>query len=273
MKRTKIHNKVVNLLVIASLCASFTACNNQKDDRIEPTTRVTESENNGYISEPNQSIASSVATTESESSETATTAPSNTGAYTYTAYGYQFTMDVNIDDYIFESSTVGYNFFDLYYLARDYGWTPYRPDGDTSYDDDKSTTVKWYEYDIGDGKIIKLQCGWDGSTSNPTGRPQLNFLSYLFRFASDGSECYEVDGNKLHWPVILSMPFHSPEAEWYGLYGAGTASASITREDAILLAYLVTVGPQCQGENPFTRANLFYDSSMSVGVGRIILPY
>ena len=267
--------KLLSTVLATCLIISATACSDQNDDRIDPTTRVTESEDNSRPSEPNQSIASSVATTESESSETATTAPNNTGAYTYTAYGYQFTMDVNIDDYIFEG-TVGYNFFDLYYLARDYGWRPHRADGDNSYDDDKSTTVQWYEYDFGDGKVMILQPGCDGSSGNSTGRPQLNYIGYYFRdypvTGAPSGTCYDdyLD-NPLHWTTSISIPNHSASAEWLGLYGGGKASASITREDAILLAYLITVGPKYPGETPLYYVD-FYNSDWGTR-GDQILPY
>ena len=268
-KSTRILCTVLALAVMSSL---FTACNNQNDDRIDPTTRVTESEDNSRPSEPNQSIASSVATTESESSETATTAPSNTGAYTYTAYGCQFTMDVNIDDYI---KTNAYTYFDLYRMAEAYGWTPHRANGDTSYYTGGGDDVMWYEYDMGNGKMMGIMCGCDGSSSNPAGNQQLTFVAYNFIVAGGspiGGNCYDdYLNNPLHQAAFIAMPNHPSSGDWYALYGGGRPSAAITREDAIILAYLISVGPQHAGENPLYYSEI-YNSEYRTGTD-YTLPY
>ncbi len=65
--------RIIAALLAASILFSLAACQNggQKDDRIELTTRATESEDNGYISEPNQTIESTLGTT-AETTETTT---------------------------------------------------------------------------------------------------------------------------------------------------------------------------------------------------------
>ena len=70
--------RIIAVFLITCTMLSFTACNtgSQKDDRIEPTTRVTESEDNDRPSEPNQTIESTLATT-TEETET-TTEPETT---------------------------------------------------------------------------------------------------------------------------------------------------------------------------------------------------
>ena len=57
--------RIIAVLLAASILFSLAACQNggQKDDRIELSTRATESEDNGYISEPNQTIESTLGTT------------------------------------------------------------------------------------------------------------------------------------------------------------------------------------------------------------------
>ena len=270
-KSTRILCTVLALAVMSSL---FTACNNQNDDRIDPTTRVTESEDNSRPSEPNQSIADSVATTESESSETATTAQS--GAYTYEAYGYQFTMDVNIDDYIVTSPYTGEVYFNVYALAEAYGWTPHRMNGDTSYTAGEGASVAWYEYSCGDGKFMGIQCGCDGSASNPIGQQQLSNIAYNFIVTGGmptGGNCYEDNSsNPLHKATFISIPNHSSSGDWYGAYGIGSKlDAGITREDAIILAYLFSVGPQHLGENPMYYTD-FYNADFRTGES-YILPY
>ena len=117
--------KLLSTVLIVCLALSAIACNNTKNeestDTTDFTTRETETQITPDFSEPNQSIASSVATTETESSETAT--PTQSGAYTYEAYGYSFAMDINIDDYIYVSEYTGNTCFNLYSLAEDIGIT------------------------------------------------------------------------------------------------------------------------------------------------------
>ena len=64
--------RIIAVLLAASILFSLAACQNggQKDDRIELSTRATESEDNDYISEPNQTIESTLGTTADLSGET-----------------------------------------------------------------------------------------------------------------------------------------------------------------------------------------------------------
>ena len=64
--------RIIAAFLAAGILFSLAACQNggQKDDRIELSTRATESEDNGYISEPNQTIESTLGTTADPSGET-----------------------------------------------------------------------------------------------------------------------------------------------------------------------------------------------------------
>lgn len=253
-KSTKI---LATVLALAVMSAFFTACNNQHDDRVEPTTRVTESKDNGYISEPNQSIVETVVTIDSESSDTAVTTTRPAGPYTYEAYGYQFTMDVYIDDYIKTNPKTGYEYFDIYQLAEDYGWIPQHIDGSTDYDESTSNNVTAYSYRFKDGEIEEGEYSdpnlakrdgtvWiifdnRGSNNNPL---ELNQLSEL--------QCCRLDSTtaeKTNWgdPKAdvwhLMIPDHSAEKEWFYLSGA-YGSPAVIRDDIILLAYIISVEPQ-----------------------------
>ena len=79
--------RIIAAFLITCTMLSFAACQNssQKDDRIELTTRTTESEDNGYISEPNQTI-DPVAVPGAETTEKAeTTEPADTTASSETS--------------------------------------------------------------------------------------------------------------------------------------------------------------------------------------------
>ena len=276
--------KLLSTVLIACLALSAIACNNTKNeestDTTDFTTRETETQITPDFSEPNQSIASSVATTETETSSSETATPTQSGAYTYEAYGYQFSMDVNLEDYYFTDVRNGVDAFDLYYLARDYGWRPHRANGNTSYDDNMSM-VDWYEYDFGDGKVMIVYVGVDGSSNNPTGFSQVSLIGYNFRNnpVTDGmpygTSCYDsnTQQNSMYWSSTLGLPNHASGSDWFSLYGGPSASGSLSREDVIILAYLITVGPQHPGENPFYYSDFVNSEYYSGSAGNYTLPY
>ena len=274
--------KLLSTVLIVCLALSAIACNNTKNeestDTTDFTTRETETQITPDFSEPNQSIASSVATTETETSSSETAAPTQSGAYTYEAYGYQFSMDVNLEDYYFTDVRNGVDAFDLYYLARDYGWRPHRANGNTSYDDNMSM-VDWYEYDFGDGKVVVIYVGVDGSSNNPTGFSQVSSIGYTFRnYPITNGVAWGYDGdtsnsNPLYRYSTFSFPNHSSGSEWISLYGGPSASGSLSREDVIILAYLITTGPQHPGENPIYYSDFANSEYYSGSAGNYTLPY
>ena len=275
-KLRKIMKVICVLMAFAVMLSLFTACD-QHDDKVDPTSRETETQITPDFSEPNQSIASSVATTETETSSSETATPTQSGAYTYEAYGYSFAMDINIDDYIYVSEYTGNTCFNLYSLAEDLGWRPHRADGDTSYSLDTEQPVMWYEYDYGDNKIMVIQLGTDGSSNNPLGRSQVNLTVYTFRdypitdgvgwgFSGDVSD-------SLHRYSMFYFPNHSSGSDWLSLAGGYGVNGALTREDAIILAYLFSVGPQHPGENPIYYSD-FINSGYDTGTsGEYVLPY
>ena len=275
-KLRKIMKVICALMAFAVMLSLFTACD-QHDDKVDPTSRETETQITPDFSEPNQSIASSVATTETETSSSETATPTQSGAYTYEAYGYQFSMDVNLEDYIFPSPVDGNDCFSLYQLAQAYGWRPHRADGDTSYGNNKK--VDWYEYDYGNGMVMVVYVGVDGSNNNPTGDWQVNTIGYTFRnypitngspWGYEGNNSTEY--NPLYGYSTFSVPNHTSNEGWMYLQG-GPSVGSLTREDAIILVYLLSVGPQHPGENPIYYSD-FINSGYDTGAsGEYILPY
>lgn len=276
-KLRKIMKVICVLMAFAVMLSLFTACD-QHDDKVDPTSRETETQITPDFSEPNQSIASSVATTETETSSSETATPTQSGAYTYEAYGYSFAMDINIDDYIYVSEYTGNTCFNLYSLAEDLGWRPHRADGDTSYSLDTEQPVMWYEYDYGDNRVMVVFLGTDGSSNNPISRSQVNTFGYTFRnypitngvaWGYDG----DADGGSLYGYTNFNIPNHSSSTDWLSLAGGYGVNGALTREDAIILAYLFSVGPKHPGENPIYYSD-FINSGYDTGAsGEYVLPY
>ena len=276
--------KLLSTVLIVCLALSAIACNNTKNeestDTTDFTTRETETQIAPDFSEPNQSIASSVATTESESSETATN-PTQSGAYTYEAYGYSFAMDINIDDYIYVSEYTGNTCFNLYSLAENLGWRPHRADGDTSYSLDTEQPVMWYEYDFGNDQIMVFSLSADGSSNNPLGRSQVNYIVYGFAKypipagLNSSKKCYDSDkqNDPQYCVSNFTMPNHSSGSDWLSLAGGYGVNGAISREDALIVAYMLSVGPKHPGENPIYYSDFINSGYDSFSLGQYNLPY
>ncbi|MDY6338777.1 MAG: hypothetical protein SPL61_04000 [Saccharofermentans sp.] len=273
------NKRILSAVMAGCMLLSLSACNNQNDDRVDPTSRETETQITPDVSDPPQSIADSLATTESESSEA--TNPAQSGAYTYEAYGYKFSMNINIDDYIFVSEVTGNTCFGLYTLAEDLGWRPHRANGDSSYTLDSDQPVEWYEYDFGDSNIMMIYLANDGGKDNPLNRKQINMISYEFAEypipydVHSGTKCYDSDmrSNPQYYTSIISVPKHSSDSDWLSLAAGPHFTGALSREDAIIIAYLFAVGPQHPGENPFYYSDFIdsgYDTPTS---GEYKLPY
>ena len=276
-KLRKIMKVICVLMAFAVMLSLFTACD-QHDDKVDPTSRETETQITPDFSEPNQSIASSVATTETETSSSETATPTQSGAYTYEAYGYSFAMDIDLNDYIFASAVDGKDCFNLYQLAQDYGWRPHRASGDTSYGN--NPIVDWYEYDFGNGQVMLVYIGADGSSNNPLSRSQVNMLGYTFvnypipAGLDSGEKCYDSDkqNDPQYCESIFMVPNHSSGSDWLSLYG-GPSTGALSREDATILAYLIVTGPQHPGENPIYYSDFINSGYDSSSLGQYNLPY
>ncbi len=279
-KLRKIMKVICAMTAFAVMLSLFTACD-QHDDKVDPTSRETETQITPDFSEPNQSIASSVATTETETSSSETATPTQSGAYTYEAYGYSFAMDINIDDYIYVNDVTGNTCFKFYSLAEDLGWRPHRANGDTSYTLDSDQPVEWYEYDFGNDQVMIIYIGTDGSSNNPISRGQVSMIGYSFvnypipAGLGSGEKCYDSDkqNNPQYCESIFMIPNHSSESEWLSLGGGPRVTGALSREDAIILAYLLSVGPQHPGENPIYYSDFINSGYDSYSLGQYNLPY
>ena len=235
MKRTEILIKVVTLAVIASLCASFTACNNnsQIDDRTTTTTRTTESEMlETGMSEPNQTIDPvNTDPTTSETSETAAPA----GKYSYTLYAgtaneVTISMDINIDDYILPIEGGG-EFLQLGRLASDLGWLE---QGQYDWDDIVNAesgsnigSANWYTFSYGDHRAMFVI---DGYSEKMPGSNRSQVYAITFRYLENNSNAnFFSDGR--NGGVAFSQHYDLV------CYAIGGQNCMCSRDDAIVIAY------------------------------------
>lgn len=243
--------KVISIVMAASLCASLvTACNGQKDDRTDFTTRTTESELKPGLSEPNQTI-DTMAPDKTTETAGSTTAP--TGKYTYTVYAgteYETTlsMDVNIDDYLIDNDGEKVPFFSIGLLGDSLGWV-----------DGESSLYSAYVY--GDTQMV-WRCGGSysgsGSSDNPSGYPQLYSFNYhlapISNYKDAARSLEETQSSTLNYGIIVNFCQHSDDICYYTV--GDKSAVGISRDDAILIAYVFSSAITRPGENPFVGTNL-----------------
>ncbi len=254
MKRLDSLFKVVAMMVIVSLCASLvTACDGQKDDRTDFTTRETEVQTKSTIDEPNQTIETVDPTATSATEST----PAPAGKYTYTVYAgteYETTlsMDVNIDDYIMAVEGSDSPYFNARILMKDLGWLG---NGDPNYDWSRIPSLySSYVYD--DAQMVWRYGDCYSDKNNPVGKYQL--CSFIYHKAP--LDNYEASANPssgndpLNYGIYVTFSQH-PDDLCYATNFPGS-SACISREDAIIIAYVLSSAISRPGNNPFVGTNL-----------------
>lgn len=262
MKKVEFKKVVIATLVIA-LCAPFVACSNQHDDRTDFTTRATESELKPGLSEPNQTIntMSPDQTTETPADTTETSvAPNQTGKYTYTVYAgteYETTlsMDVNIDDYLISVNWTDKPFFSIGYLAGDLKWYN---NGDSS--TDFASAVMYYcTYQYSDNTMMVYTCGDNYSdSSNAVGYPQMGSFTYhlapMSDYDADARSKEEIQSSEKNYGIYVTFGQHSADLCYTAINNGD--SVSISRDDAIIIAYILSSAISKPGDNPFYGTNL-----------------
>lgn len=260
MKRLNSLFKVVAMMVIVSLFASLvTACDGQNDDRTDFTTRETETGLMPNVSEPNQTI-NTVDPTETATATESTPAPA--GKYTYTVYAgteYETTlsMDVNIDDYILNVEGESVPFFSIGCLWEDLGYLvdgSYKP---SEYDWTNSPVYESYAY--GDTQMVFRFNGPYSNSDNPSGYPQMyNFdyhLAPISNYEANANTIEKVQSSEANYGVIVQFNQH-PEDICYYTSGCNGFAEGLSREDAIIIAYVLSSAITRPGENPFIGTNL-----------------
>ena len=226
--------KILSTILATSLIISATACSNQKDDRIDPTTRTTESEMlETGMSDPNQTIDPvNTDPTTSETSETAAPA----GQYTYTLYAgtaneVTISMGVNIDDYIIPIQGGSGEFLQLGRLASDLGWLE---QGQYDWNDminaeagSKIGSANWYTFSYGDHRAFFVI---DGYPEKMPGTNNSQVFAITFRYLENDSNAnFFSDGR--NGGVAFSQHYDLV------CYGIGGQNCMCSRDDAIVIAY------------------------------------
>ena len=240
--------KVVSIVLVAMMVICLAGCGSNTEQKDEKVTTEDLGEEQDHVNigvdEANQEIEGEVDLTTEEDTE-ASSSSSNSGKYTYEAYGVEVSMDINIDDYI-TTTNEGLPFFKLLALANDCGWQCLDEDGD----------YKAYVYKNGDMDINLRYAYFDdsvgGNSYNISDQHQISDIDYKFTKTSDYLSDYYDDGhsNEAHGNLDIDFSKHYPDCQ-YIVPGVATMS----RDDIIIIAYLFSFVKSHTGENPFSFAN------------------
>ena len=269
MKKINSLIKVVAMMVIVSLCASLvTACNGQKDDRTDFTTRETETQTKSTIDEPNQTI-NTVDPTETATPTESTPAPA--GKYTYTVYAgteYETTlsMDVNIDDYLINYDDEKVPFFSIGKVQTDLG---YLFNGDPNFDSSKQSLL-YSTYIYGDTQMVWRDGDKYQDTNNPSGYPQMYSFNYhlapISDYEANARTDEEIQSSYANYGIIVQFCQHPDDICYYTICNG--KSVGISRDDAIIIAYVLSSAVTRPGENPFVGTNL--EKTLALDSGRYL---
>ena len=277
--------KVMSAVLVACMLISLTACGTATQQNATQTTTQYEEEehiNEQAIQDPPAENPDSGHWHDEEPSSTEqpinpTEEPSSTedpvdnpptGMYSYTVYGdIQLFMDVNIDDYI-APNDAGQEVFRIYYLATDLGWLP---EGSNNWD--ASTSPNYYDFPNGD-MTIRLDFGRYDDDATGYSKPQISYLSCFYGLTSDMSTRYYHDVDNIADEdkyITASFGTHYGDIQYLTPYGRG--SFMISRDDAIIIAYILSQTSANPGKNPFVNTGLQrYLSNWSSDSQTFVLP-
>ncbi len=246
---------VMALSMVMSLmtaCTSNTTFGSQADDRTALTTRQTETGLMPDISEPNQT---------SQTTRTTKAGKDYSGKYTYTVYAgtkYETTlsMDINIDDYLINNGEKSL-FFSTGYICEALGWNM---NGDPNFDG--SSSLKYFAYVYGETQMVfeyNIRYADKESNQNKTGYPQLQSFDYHLAPISDyrkyARTLEETRSSALNYGIVVHFQKHYDDVCYHTAAG-GNGTVGISRDDAIIIAYVFSAAITRPGENPFVGTNL-----------------
>lgn len=268
--------KIMSIVIVACMLVTLTACGStvsQQDLRPTAEYNTEEHEDINDPDDPEQTIDDGYwhedPTEEPSSTEEPTTsepASQQNGAYTYTIYNnIQISMDVNVDDYVTTNSS-GMTVFKYGKLMEDYGWTC----------TDEAEHIYAYYYE--DMAIVMYlhnypdyadRINFNGNTDRDYF--QVQFIQYFLVAQDDFSVPYSNSSDPIGLGAQIVLSRHADDCKYLI---APSISSVCSRDDIILLAYLVSSVARDPGRNPFYDNSDFanYENGSSTGAIDYQLP-
>lgn len=249
--------------VLVTTMLFLSACNST-------ATSTTKANNEPGKTEAETTADASEITTSSESDKGATSDPS--GKYTYTVYeGTEYetklTLNVNIDDYVLNVEGKKLPFFSIGKLWEELG---YLVDGKYKPSEFDWTTSPVYEtYIYGDTQMVFRFNGPYPNKDESTGYSQMYSFDYhlapISNFEANARTDEEIATSKtsgLYCGITVHFRQH-PKDICYYTSGCNGYTETLSREDAIIITYVLSSAITRPGENPFVGTNLEKALSMS----------
>lgn len=258
--------KVASLLLVLSLL-TLVGCgsdNDSHESKITTEEYTTEAEEKLAVDEPNQEIDDGAvlpdATTEADTTEEATEEKPavNNGSYSYTIYdGIEVTLPFDIEDYIITNSTGDWAVL-FNNMATDCGWV--------SLDEEHATD---FYYDCGDYyTYFSLEYPYDEEFVYPKASDdykvhQIKSCELWFSPPSEPDKYYYESGPAHTEKSCVELNFGMHYSDCQYLYAGAKTSTALSKDDAIMLAYLLTF----TSNNPNDGNPLYYLDLKGTNIG------
>ena len=242
MKKKLLSAILITTMLFLSACNSATSTTKGSEEPGKSTAATTAA--------ANETTKSS----ESGSSE----APDSVGKYTYTVYAgteYETTLLLNIDiDKYLITKNRKVPFFSKGNLMEDLGWNN---NGDPNDGFNSRTYYCAYFYDDNTQMVLTSGDNYKDS-NNVTGYPQMGSFTYHLApksdYNKDARSKEEIQSSEKNYGIYVTFGQHS-DALCYTTINNGD-EVGISRDDAIILAYVCSAAISRPGENPFYGTNL-----------------
>lgn len=260
MKKKLLSAVLITSMLFLSACNSTASSTTKANNEPDKTTAET-------------SADASETTMASESDKGAT--PDSTGKYTYTVYAgteyeTKLTVNVNIDDYLIKYEDEKVPFFSIGKVKSDLGWLS---NGDPKFDSSKDTLFySAYFYDDKTQMVWRSGDNYTGKTANdnPSGYPQIYSFNYhlapISDYEANARTDEEIASSYKNYGIIVQF-VHHPQDICYYTVNRGKA-VGISRDDAIIIAWVVSSAINQPGENPFVGTNL--EKTLALNSGRYL---
>ena len=176
--------------------------------------------------------------------------------YEGTEYETEIGLTLKIENYLLNNAGQSVPFFSTGYLARDLGWLH---NGDPNYDS-KRELFTHFSYDYKD-KTQMVYRGRKNYTekNNVSGHPQM--MSFDYHLAPEGKDKYKINARKTfqkssnkEFGIIVKFKEHPEKICYYT--SNNLKSAGISKDDAVIIAYVLSSAMAKPGENPFAGTKL-----------------
>lgn len=204
-------------------------------------------------------------------------APDSTGKYTYTVYAgteyeTKLTVNINIDEYLLEDPEWTTPFLSQGYIWQALGWKKNEVTWEQNSKTYSETLSVNYDYGNGTQMVWRFGDAYTGKTAkdNPSGYPQIYSFNYhlapISDYEANSRTDKEIETSHKNYGVIVQFVHHPQNICYHTSWGG--KPVGISRDDAIIIAWVLSSAINQPGENPFVGTNL--EKTLALNSGRYL---